>query len=143
MLNTDTCYADYSDSRQQKSFKIKCLQSTNNRSYYFILVSTTIKRVLEVIITAKELTSSIAKPILMEGYVKAPIYDQFHCQYMQHCTKKLLCMTDIDANILCKTININYIASIKLIVYGPLYLVLKEVRIEIKMTQTLITLNAS
>ncbi len=40
---------------------------------------------------------------------------------MQHCTSYWSCMSDIDATILCESIDINNIVSIKLIVYGLPY----------------------
>ncbi len=55
------------------------------------------------------------------------VSQEFICPYtrsillsMQHCTIYWSCMSDIDAKILCKSIDINNIVSIKLIVYGLL-----------------------
>ena len=52
--------------------------------------------------------------------LKAPIHNQFYCQLFHIALSYWWCMGDIDAKILYKTIDTNYIASIKLNVYGPL-----------------------
>ncbi len=56
-----------------------------------------------------------------DKHYKGPHTRSILLSNIQHCTNLLIVsMCDIDAKILCNTIDINNIASIKLIVYGPL-----------------------
>ena len=59
---------------------------------------------------------------------KGPIHDKFYC-HMQHCyfvQSYWSCMGDIDAKMCYNTIDVNNIVSIKLIMYGVLFISLSD-----------------
>ncbi len=56
---------------------------------------------------------------LISAFNSPHIHDQFYCQIFHIVQSYWPCMGGIDAKILYETIDINYIVSIKLSVYGP------------------------